>query len=371
MTQAETDLRHMLRACKVAARAIGFAEPNPTVGCVIAIGDEVLAEGWTQEYGSHHAEVHALNNVSDEDRERLHEATMYVTLEPCCHQGKTPPCTNAILSSPIRRVVIAVEDPFPQVAGKGIDRLRDAGAQIEIGVAAEAATRLFAPYLKLQRTGRPWVIAKWAMTLDGKMATAQGDSQWISSPTSRKVVHEIRGRVDGVMVGIGTAFADDPQLTARPAGPRTALRIVFDSTARLPTDSQLATTAHEHPVLLAVGPTAPRDRVDKLSQMGVEILSLPGETHELRLQQLLQALGQRRLTNLLVEGGGDLLGGLFDGHHVDEVHAFVAPKIAGGRAAIPPVGGAGVSAMAHAGKLDDIEWTQLESDIYIKGRVRR
>lgn len=361
----------MQRACRAAERARGFAEPNPTVGCVIAVGAEVIAEGWTQRYGSEHAEVHAISQVAPNDVNRLANATMYVTLEPCCHHGKTPPCTDAIIRSRIRRVVIATEDPFPKVDGKGLAQLRQAGIDVQVGIGQEDALQLLAPYLKRQREGRPWIMAKWAMTLDGKMATTSGDSQWISSPTSRKIVHQLRGRVDGIMVGIGTAIADDPLLTARPAGHRVATRIVFDSRARLPLESQLAKTAGEVPVLLVSGPEADEVALQKLADTGISLLRLSGIDHRERLEQLMDELGRRNLTNVLVEGGAGLLGGLLVGQHIDEVHAFIAPKIIGGSSAITPIGGIGIPRMQDAIQLNGVSWVPVEDDIYMVGRVIR
>ena len=263
-TNSLNDKQHMLRAINVARQARGYAEPNPTVGCVIAVGENVIAEGWTQTYGSDHAEVHAIGGIAQEQLANLADATMYVTLEPCCHHGKTPPCTDAILATPIRRVVVAMEDPFPQVAGHGIQQLRESGREVIVGVCEQEAKQLIAPYLKLQRKQWPWIIAKWAMTLDGRIASSTLDSQWISSPASREIVHQLRGRVDAIMVGIGTAIADDPRLTARVPGgivPRVATRIVVDSKAKLPLDSNLVATANEIPVLLAVGPEADDERL--------------------------------------------------------------------------------------------------------------
>ena len=219
MTQPDIDLWHMRRALELAARGEGFVEPNPMVGCVIAQGAEIIGEGWHRRFGQPHAEVEALRMAGD----RAAGATLYVTLEPCCHFGKTPPCTRAVLASGVRRVVAAQTDPFPQVRGLGIAELRAAGLSVEVGLLESDARRLIAPYLKLVQTGRPWIIAKWAMTLDGKIATRSGQSRWISGPPSRQLVHALRGRVDAIMVGRETADRDDPLLTARPAGPRTAI----------------------------------------------------------------------------------------------------------------------------------------------------
>ena len=371
MSQNAIDLQHMRYACEVAARARGFAEPNPTVGCVIAIGDQIIAEGWTQSYGSAHAEVHAISRITPVDQSRLQEATLYVTLEPCCHHGKTPPCTDAILATPIRRVVVAMEDPFPQVAGGGLARLRQHGIDVTVGIEEPLARSTVAPYLKLQQTGRPWIVAKWAMTLDGKIATRTGDSKWISSATSREVVHALRGRMDAIVVGIGTALADDPLLTARPKGPRTATRVVVDSKARLPLTSQLMETIENAPVIVAVGPDAERHKIEELSAKGAEVLALPGSTHGERIDELLVELGTRRMTNILVEGGAGLLGGLNDGNHIDEVHVFVAPKVAGGKGATGPVGGEGVGMIGDSSLFTEIKWQQLEHDLYLNARLAR
>ena len=218
MQQPEIDLWHIRRALELAARGQGAVEPNPMVGCVVAQGAEIIGEGWHRRFGQAHAEVEALQMAGN----RAAGATLYVTLEPCCHQGKTPPCTEAVAASGVRRVVIALRDPFPQVQGGGIAAFQAAGLTVEVGLLGAEAARLNAPYLKLVETGRPWIIAKWAMTLDGKIATHTGESRWISNPRSREIVHALRGRVDAVMIGRGTAERDNPLLTARPAGPRTA-----------------------------------------------------------------------------------------------------------------------------------------------------
>ena len=241
----------------------------------------------------------------------------------------------------MRRVVVAQHDPFAEVRGQGIAELQRAGLDVQLGVLADDAERLNAPYLKLIRAGRPWIIAKWAMTLDGRIATIAGESRWISGEASRAIVHRLRGRVDAVMVGRGTAAADDPLLTARPAGPRTALRVVVDTQASLSGESQLVRTAREVPVLVAVGAESAESNRSRLRQAGCEVLVCAGETHAARLGALLNELGTRRLTNVLVEGGGQLLGSLFDARAIDEVHVFITPKLVGGASAPSPIAGAG------------------------------
>ncbi|MBL9091049.1 MAG: bifunctional diaminohydroxyphosphoribosylaminopyrimidine deaminase/5-amino-6-(5-phosphoribosylamino)uracil reductase RibD [Planctomycetaceae bacterium] len=361
----------MRRALDLAAQGRGRVEPNPMVGCVVARGAEIVGEGYHTRYGAPHAEVEALRVAG----KRAAGATAYVTLEPCCHHGKTPPCTDALLAAGVARVVYALDDPFPLVAGGGAAQLRAAGVEIESGVHADEARRLNAPYLKLLTKKRPWVVAKWAMTLDGKLAAASGDSRWISGEAARSVVHALRGRCDAVVVGAGTAAADDPLLTVRlPQGAspaRTPLRIVVDDRATLRLDSQLARTAHDVPVLIAVAAAAPTEQVAALRAAGCEVVELSGTSRAERLAQLLDELGRRRFTNVLVEGGGTLLGALFDLGEVDEVHAFIAPKLIGGAQATTPLAGAGLAKMAEARALDDVEIRQLGGDVYLSGRVRK
>jgi diaminohydroxyphosphoribosylaminopyrimidine deaminase / 5-amino-6-(5-phosphoribosylamino)uracil reductase len=227
----------MRLALDLAEKGRGWVEPNPLVGAVIVRDQQPVGQGWHRRYGEAHAEVNALAEAGELAR----GATLYVTLEPCCHHGKTPPCTDAVLRAGIRRVVAAMPDPFPQVAGQGAARLQAAGVEVALGLCEAEARRLNAPYLKLLATGRPYVHAKWAMTLDGKIATRTGDSKWISNQASRQRVHALRGLMDAIIAGIGTVLADDPLLTARPPGPRTAVRVVLDSRGRLPATGQLGT----------------------------------------------------------------------------------------------------------------------------------
>jgi diaminohydroxyphosphoribosylaminopyrimidine deaminase/5-amino-6-(5-phosphoribosylamino)uracil reductase len=349
------DERLMARALELAERGRGFVEPNPLVGAVVVRDSQVVGEGWHHRYGQAHAEVNALAEAGP----RARGATVYVTLEPCCHHGKTPPCTDALLAAGVARVVAALTDPFPQVAGKGAEVLRAAGVAVEFGPGAAAARRQNAPYLKLLTTGRPYVHAKWAMTLDGKIATRTGDSKWISGEASRQRVHQLRGRMDAVIVGIDTVLADDPLLTARPPGPRTATRIVLDSHGRLPAASQLVRTAAEAPLLVAT--------LDGLPRSAGEVLRLPKQGDHPSVAALLDELGRRRMTNVLVEGGANVLGSFFDARAVDEVHVFIAPKIVGGVAALGPVFGQGVERIADALQLAAWEFERIGDDILLHG----
>jgi len=367
MEQAELDTWHMRRALELAILGQGYVEPNPMVGCVVVQGAEIVGEGRHRQFGGPHAEVEALAMAGP----RAAGATLVVTLEPCCHHGKTPPCSEAIVAAGVRRVVAAQQDPFPQVAGSGLAALRAAGIEAEVGILESEARRLNAPYLKLVATGRPWVIAKWAMTLDGRTATRTGSSRWISNHQSRRIVHALRGRVDAIVVGRATARTDDPLLTARPPGPRTALRVVVDSRATLSSHSQLARTAREVPVLVAAGPNAPLADRRRLADAGCEVFLCEADSHAGRLSKLLEELGRRRLTNVLVEGGGQLLGGLLDGRQIDEVHVFVAPKLIGGESARSPIEGGGIPEMSDALRLESPEWKQLGDDLYLTGRIAR
>lgn len=358
----------MRRAIEIARRGEGAVEPNPMVGCVIARGDTVVAEGWHKKFGGPHAEIDALEQCQGQS---LADCTLYVTLEPCCHQGKTPPCTKAILQSGVSRVVVAQRDPFPKVDGGGLKILIERRLDVQVGLLGEEAAELNAPYLKLQTRKRPWIIAKWAMSLDGKIATRAGHSQWISNKASREIVHALRGRVDAIMVGRATADRDNPRLTARPAGPRVATRIVVDSQARLSLNSHLVKTAREIPVVVVCGPEASRGSIDRLVAAGIEVLNYSATTPHERLLMLLDELGARNVTNLLVEGGGQLLGELYDAREIDEVHTFVCPKLIGGEAATTPIAGQGLAAVPQS---PNIRWREpqvVDGDVYLTGRLVR
>jgi diaminohydroxyphosphoribosylaminopyrimidine deaminase / 5-amino-6-(5-phosphoribosylamino)uracil reductase len=367
------DEQLMRRAIALAHRGEGHVEPNPMVAAVIAVasgkgpGGGIIAEGWHASFGGPHAEVAAISTAGAAAR----GGTLAVTLEPCCHHGKTPPCAAAIIAAGISRVVVGTRDPFPAVNGGGIDELRRAGIEVRVGVCEAEARRLIAPFRRLVEQQRPWLIAKWAMSLDGRVATADGESRWISSESSREIVHQLRGRMDGIVCGIGTALADDPLLTARPAGPRQPLRIVLDSMARLPLDSRLVRTAREVPLLVAAGPTAPADRLRELEAAGCEIWQSSTPNRPEWLHELLLELGSRRLTNVLVEGGPTVLGSLADAQAIDEVWAFIAPTIISGAASPPPIAGAGIASLASAASIEVEHVDHPGGDLLVRGVVRR
>jgi diaminohydroxyphosphoribosylaminopyrimidine deaminase/5-amino-6-(5-phosphoribosylamino)uracil reductase len=362
------DLFWMKMALAEAEKGRGAVEPNPMVGAVVVREGRALGQGHHARFGGPHAEVAALDQAAENAR----GATLYDTLEPCCHHGKTPPCTDAVLASVVRRVVAAMRDPFPRVNGGGLAILRAAGILVEVGPepATVLAAELNAPYLKRLATNLPYVIAKWAMTLDGKTATSRGRSKWISCEESRALVHQIRGRMDAIAVGVGTALADDPELTARPAGPRTALRVVLDGMASLPTASHLVQSARVVPVLIAVTETAPLDRRRDLERYGCEILVLPGES-KVPIEPLLSALGDRSMTNVLVEGGGRVLGAFLDAGQVDEIDVFVAPILEGGDHANTALRGAGCESMSEALRLARVVYSQAGVDLRVQGVLPR
>ncbi|MBQ6620681.1 MAG: bifunctional diaminohydroxyphosphoribosylaminopyrimidine deaminase/5-amino-6-(5-phosphoribosylamino)uracil reductase RibD [Thermoguttaceae bacterium] len=374
------DEHFMRQALALAAQGQGSVEPNPMVGCVLVRPDlpkarskddppKVVGTGYHARFGGDHAEAAALKKAKKQAR----GATCYVTLEPCCHFGKTPPCCDALIEAGIRRVVTAMTDPFPKVAGGGLAKLRAAGIEVTTGVLEEEARALNAPYLTRVTKRRPWIIGKWAMTLDGKIATRTGASYWVSSDQSRQRVHRLRSRMDAIMVGSRTAMEDDPRLTVRlPEGEtplRTPLRIVFDSGGTLSVFSELALTARDVPLLLAFGPEAAPEKRVFWEGKGAEVLTLQAPEHEQRLILLTEELARRGVTNLLVEGGGELLGHLFDLELLDEIYVFIAPKVIGGSKAVVPVGGFGIDSMRKAARLEECRTEMIGPDVLVSGRL--
>jgi len=328
------DEKWMSLALELAAMGRGSVEPNPMVGAVIVRGEAELARGWHKRFGGPHAEAEALGAARDAGRD-VRGATMYVTLEPCCHRGKkTPPCTDALTASGVSRVVAAMEDPDPNVRGRGLAALRAAGIDVAVGVSEQEARELLGAYVKLRTEGRPWVICKWAQTADGFLALPPGRGRWISCEQSREEAHELRGRCDGVCAGIGTVLADDPLLTNRSGMGRQPARLVLDSTLRIPPASQLVRTADRSPVIVATtrggGPAKSRAAAN-LRRAGVEVLELPEAPGGVDLGALLDELGRRQWTYLLVEGGARVLDGFLRAGLADELLVFVAPMTAGAR----------------------------------------
>jgi diaminohydroxyphosphoribosylaminopyrimidine deaminase / 5-amino-6-(5-phosphoribosylamino)uracil reductase len=370
----DTDRAHLARAIELARRGTGAVRPNPVVGAVIARGEEVLGEGWHSEYGGAHAEVNAIEACGLAD---LSGATLYVSLEPCCHEGKTPPCTDAILQAGIGRVVVASDDPTEKASGRGLGILRDEGLEIVMadGELATSARLLNQAFRKHARTGRPWVRFKSAMTIDGKVATRTGDSKWISGEDSRELAHRWRASVDAVVVGIGTALADDPQLTARPEGmpaepSRQPRRVVFDTLARLPLSSQLVGAASEVPLTVVVSRAAPRADTDALEAAGVQVIVATGENEPARVRSALDQLGADRIASVLLEGGPHLAGAFLDAGEIDEIRLFLAPLLLGGSSARDPLEGGGVENISEAVRALSFECERVGEDILVSARLR-
>ena len=363
-----SDEEVMQRAIQIARSGLGLVEPNPMVGAVIVdAGRNLIAEGYHQKFGDAHAEINAIREAGEATR----GADLFVSLEPCSHFGKTPPCADAVIAAGFRRVVVGCQDPAPHVAGQGIQRIREAGIAVEVGVCEVDARRLIAPFETLMMKQRPWVHAKWAMTLDGRIATGSGHSQWISCEQSRAWVHQLRGRVDAIITGAGTVRADDPLLTARPAGMRRALRVVLDSTGEsLSEDSKLIKTVDQAPVLVCVSRRCTDLSGNRLRQLGVEVFETISES-SVDPGEVLQELGRRRCTNVMLEAGPRLLGSFFDRDLIDEVHAFVAPKLIGGANALSPLGGVGLSAIPGISNLKAFRVQPSGDDFLIQADVCR
>ena len=370
----ETDKLYLARAIELAANGTGSVKPNPAVGAVIARDEEILGEGWHEQYGAAHAEVNAIEACGMED---LSAATLYVSLEPCCHEGKTPPCTEAILQAGIKRVVIGSDDPTEKASGRSLGILRDEGVDVVIadGELATRARLLNQAFRKHARVGRPWVLFKSAMTLDGKVATRTGDSKWISGEDSRALAHRWRAAVDAVVVGIGTALADDPQLTARPDGspaepgeqPR---RVVFDSLARLPPASKLVAAADEIPLTVIVSRAAARADTDALEAAGAQVVVATGENEPARVRSALDQLGALGVSSMLLEGGPRLAGAFLDAGEIDEIRLFLAPLLLGGSAARDPLEGEGVERISEAFHALSFGCETVGEDLLISARLR-
>ncbi|RJR38646.1 MAG: bifunctional diaminohydroxyphosphoribosylaminopyrimidine deaminase/5-amino-6-(5-phosphoribosylamino)uracil reductase RibD [Deltaproteobacteria bacterium] len=367
----------MKLALSLAAKGAGRVSPNPMVGAVVVKEDRIIGRGYHRAYGKPHAEVEALKKAGA----AAQGADLYVTLEPCNHQGKTPPCTQAVLNAGIRRVVMATRDPNPRVNGGGAEFLQAQGVQVEIGLLADEARRLNEAWFKWVETGLPFVVAKAACSLDGKIATAGGESQWLTGEQARAFGHHLRHQLDAILVGVGTVLADDPQLTTRLPSPKTEnrkpktenhprdpVRIVLDSRLRLPLSARLLHLDSTAPTWIACTPVAPRDKIQDLQELGAEVLMLPSEPGGLvALKPLLAELGSRRVQSLLVEGGAETLGSFFDQRLVDKFYFFYAPKILGGKTAPGMLAGAGAKHLGNALQAKDLQVNKLGPDLLVTG----
>nr|WP_290668102.1 bifunctional diaminohydroxyphosphoribosylaminopyrimidine deaminase/5-amino-6-(5-phosphoribosylamino)uracil reductase RibD [Ardenticatena sp.] len=360
---------YMQRALALAQQARGRTSPNPMVGAVLVKEGRIVGEGYHRRAGDPHAEVEALRAAGEAAR----GATLYVTLEPCCHYGRTPPCTKALIEAGVAEVHMAMLDPNPKVAGKGRAALEAAGIRTSVGLCEQEARALNAAFVKWVTTGRPLVIAKFAMSLDGKIAAHTGDARWISGEASRHYAHQLRNEVDAILVGVQTVLADNPRLTTRLPDledVRHPLRIVLDSRGRAPLTAQLFQPTLPGRTLVVTTPAMPAAHRDALRAQGVEVLVCPSENGRVALPALLDELGARDITSVLVEGGGTVLGAFFDANLVDEVVAFIAPMIIGGAAAPQPVGGQGVARVADAWRLEDVYVERLGDDLLVRGRIQ-
>jgi len=359
------DEKWMRRALDLAAKGRGRTSPNPMVGAVVVNNGRKLAEGWHRRAGAAHAEIIALRSAR-----RSKGATLYVTLEPCSTHGRTPPCTEAILKSGVRRVVVGAIDPNPRHAGRGIRLLRRAGIRVSTGTLGGEALKLNRPFNHWITTRRPWVIAKAAMTLDGKIATRTGDSKWITGTAARREAHRLRAQVDAVLVGVTTAARDNPSLTIRGVQRhRPLLRIVLDPRGRIPAGSKILSGSAGRPTLIVTGARLSPAAARRIGQRGACVWKFPMTRGRLPLRRLLKRLGTCGITSLLVEGGSETLGAFFDAGLVNQTAFFYAPKMIGGARSVKAVGGAGIARMSHALRIQEIEVRRIGTDLLVSGYV--
>lgn len=354
------DEKFMRVALKLAPKGEGAVNPNPLVGAVVVKDGIVVGQGYHRKYGGPHAEITALEEAGKDAQ----GATLYVTLEPCCHHGQTSPCTQQVIAAEIRRVVVACRDPNPLVNGKGIAGLRKAGIEVTEGVLEEDARRANEIFFKFITTGLPFVHLKLATSLDGKIATRTGDSKWITGEASRAEAHRLRRKYSTVLVGVGTVIADDPQLTVRNVSGRNPIRLVLDAEGAIPLE---ATLLHDGGPTTVVTSAMPEEKEVALRSLGTEVWRFPGEANRIVLSALLKHLGEKQLDSLLIEGGSETAASFLEAKLVDKVSIFVAPILLGGRDAVPAVGGNGVESISSATPLLNIGVERIGEDIHIYG----
>ncbi len=359
----------MRRALELAKQGEGYTSPNPMVGCVVVKDGRIISEGWHERYGEYHAERNALLRCKEDPT----GADLYVTLEPCCHYGKTPPCTEIIIEKKIGRVFVGSMDSNPLVAGKGVQILRDAGIEVETGILADECCRLNEVFYHYMETGMPFCVMKYAMTLDGKIACVTGDSKWVTGETAREHVHLLRKRYKGILVGIGTVLADDPMLNCRLENGVDPVRIVCDSSLRIPEEAQLVKTAKDIPTIVAccasrTDSEAARQKIQVLEASGVKVL-VQENTDRVDLKKLMQALAAEKIDSVLIEGGAGIHASALEAGIVNKVYAYIAGKLVGGKEAPTPIGGTGILKMADAVKLHDMKVNTFGEDICISGYV--
>lgn len=360
---------YMGRAIELAKKGAGYTSPNPIVGAVIVKDDRIIGEGYHMAYGENHAEINAFLNASED----VEGATMYVTLEPCSHYGKTPPCAEAIVKRKIKKVVIGLMDPNALVAGRGIKILKENGIEVITGVMEEECKKINEIFLKYIVTKQPYCILKTAMTLDGKIATRTGHSKWITNELSRKYVHTLRHRVASIMVGIGTIIADDPLLTTRLENSegKDPIRIIIDSEARIPLNAKVINNSAPSSTIIATTDRADDEKLKILEDKGVQIIKTPKRNNRVDLAYLIKELGRRQIDSVLIEGGSELNFSAIEEGIVDKIYTFIAPKIIGGSSAKTPVGGLGKTSMEEAITLSNITIHQFDQDIMLEGYIKR
>ncbi len=361
---------YMRRALELARKGEGHTSPNPMVGCVVVKDGRIISEGYHEKYGEFHAERNALTRCTEDTA----GADLYVTLEPCCHQGKTPPCTDIIIEKKIARVFVGSMDSNPLVAGKGVQILRDHGIYVETGILDAECRKLNEVFYHYIATKTPFVVMKYAMTLDGKIACATGDSKWVTGEIARTQVHRMRGRYRGIMVGIGTVLADDPMLNCRVEGGVDPVRIICDSNLHIPTESQIVKTALDIETIVACSQEAleserKQEKIRRLKEAGIQIIGTEG-AHGVNLVELMKKLGGQNIDSILLEGGGTLNASALEDGIVNKVYAYIAGKLIGGMDARSPVEGMGIDRMADAITLQNVEIEKLGDDFCIVGYVK-
>lgn len=358
------DKRWMQRAIDLARKGSGMTSPNPLVGAVLVDNDgKVVGEGWHHKAGEPHAEVNALAQAGEKAR----GTTAYVTLEPCSHYGKTGPCCEALIAAGVKKVVVAIGDPNPKVAGNGIRRLQEEGIEVNVGVLAKEAAEVNEVFLHWITTNKPFVALKYAMTLDGKIATGTGDSKWITGEEARAHAHYLRSIYDAILVGKGTVLADDPSLTCRLVEGKNPIRIVLDAKLEIPISAKVLSDGEAETILVAGKDVSPERLAERTGLKKVEVLLVETTDGKVNLEALLTTLSERKITSILVEGGGAVHGNFFDHGFVDRVYAFIAPKLIGGKDALSPVGGMGCLKIGEGIKLERVETVSLGSDFLITG----
>jgi len=359
----------MRQALELAARARGRTSPNPMVGAVIVKSGKIIGEGYHHQAGTPHAEIHAINSAG----ENAKGAELYVTLEPCCHRGRTPPCTKAVIQAGISTVIMAMHDPNPLVAGKGKAELEANGITVNSGLLEQEARKLNEFYIKYITTGLPFVMLKSAMSLDGKIATYTGKSKWITSEISRRKVHELRDAVDAILVGVGTVIADNPSLTTRLMDKegKDAIRIIVDSQARIPLPSRVLHLDSTTPTLIVVTPKTPEDKISRLKTVGAEVIVIPERNDgKVNLKALMETLGRRKVTSVMIEGGSEINASVLKEGIADKVMMFIAPKFIGGKTAPGPIGGQGIEQLSNSIELQNIQVAKMGEDILVEGYIR-